>query len=50
MTPSLVGFVAEKTGNIQSGMALVAVYTGLLLVCILFSVWSVHGDRGSKEA
>ena len=50
LTPSLVGFVAEKTGNIQSGMALVAVYTGLLLVCILFSVWSVHGDRGSKEA
>lgn len=41
LTPTLVGLVAEKTGNIQSGMALVAVYTGLLLVCILLSVWSV---------
>ena len=49
LTPSLVGFVAERTGNIQSGMALVAVYTGLLLVCILFSVWSVRGDSGKRE-
>lgn len=44
LTPSLVGFVAEKTGKIQSGMAVVAVYTALLLGCILFSVWSVHRD------
>lgn len=46
LTPSLVGFVAEKTGKIQSGMAVVAVYTALLLGCILFSVWSVRRDSG----
>ena len=45
LTPSLVGFAAERTGDIQSGMAVVAVYTGLLLACILFSVWSVHREE-----
>lgn len=49
LTPSLVGFVAEKTGKIQSGMAVVAVYTALLLGCILFSVWSVRRDSGRGE-
>lgn len=38
ITPALVGFVAEGTGNIRSGMALVAVFVGLLLACILVSV------------
>lgn len=47
LTPSLVGFVAEKTGDIRSGMAVVAVYTGLLLACILFSVWS-EGRRAGQ--
>lgn len=49
LTPSLVGFVAEKTGRIQSGMAVVAVYTALLLACILFSVWSVKRDPGGRK-
>ena len=38
ITPALVGFVAEGTGDIRSGMALVAVFVGLLLACILVSV------------
>lgn len=38
LTPALVGFVAERTGSIQSGMSLVAIFVGLLLTCILVSV------------
>lgn len=45
LTPSLVGFVAERAGNIRSGMAVVAVYTGLLLGCILLSIWSVEKEK-----
>lgn len=45
LTPALVGFVAERTGDIRSGMAVVAVYTGLLLGCILLSVWIVERDK-----
>lgn len=41
VTPALVGLVAERTGRIQSGMALVAVCATLLLVSILVSVRSV---------
>lgn len=45
LTPLLVGFVAERAGDIRSGMAVVAVYTGLLLVSILLSVWIVERDK-----
>ncbi len=38
LTPALVGFVAEGTGSIQSGMSLVAIFVGLLLSCILVSI------------
>lgn len=40
VTPALVGFVAEQAG-IRAGMGLVAVFTGLLLLSILLSVYSV---------
>ncbi len=42
ITPALVGFVAERTGDIRAGMALVAVCTVLLLVSILVSVFSAR--------
>lgn len=49
--PAMVGVAAERTGNIRSGMALVAVGLALLLGSILVSVWSAgkkksEGERG----
>lgn len=40
VTPALVGLVAERAG-IRAGMGLVAVFTALLLLCIVLSVISV---------
>ena len=39
LTPALVGFVAEAAG-IRTGMGMVVVLTGMLLLSILLSVWS----------
>ena len=49
VAPALVGFTAERTGNIRSGMALVAVGTALLLGSILISVWSVRKKKTEGE-
>ena len=40
LTPALVGFVSELA-DIRAGMGLVAVFTGLLLISILLSVFSI---------
>lgn len=45
LAPALVGFVAERTGNIRSGMGLVTVCLCLLLGSILLSLWSVRGEE-----
>lgn len=42
IAPALVGLVAERTGDIRSGMTVVTVGVVLLLGSILVSVWSVH--------
>jgi len=47
ITPALVGFVAERTGDIRAGMALVAVCTVLLLASILISVFSARKTPGT---
>ena len=44
ITPSLVGVVAEKAG-IQMGMGVVVAVTVLLLLTILFSVFSKDASR-----
>lgn len=48
ITPALVGLVAEKTGDIRSGMALAAVGIVLLLASVLVSVGSVHREQRRK--
>lgn len=47
ITPALVGFIAERSGGIRAGMALVAVCTVLLLVSILVSV-SIAAKNNKK--
>ncbi len=47
ITPALVGFVAERAGDIRAGMAVVAVCTVLLLAAILVSVFSTR--KAAKE-
>lgn len=49
LTPALVGFVAEQTGNIRTGMALVMVFTALLLFSIILSVLSVRHLSPANE-
>ena len=49
LAPALVGFVAEKTGDIRSGMGLVAVCIFLLLGSILVSLWSVRREKEEEE-
>ena len=41
VTPALVGLVAEQAG-IQAGMGIVVALTAMLLLCILFSVYSAR--------
>ena len=48
ITPALVGLIAEKTGDIHAGMALVMVCTWLLLASIILSVFSSH--RSNRNA
>ena len=48
ITPALVGFVAEYAG-IRAGMGLVVILTGLLLISILLSVWSVHRRKQAGD-
>lgn len=45
IAPAMVGFAAERTGNIRAGMTLVAVAIALLLGSILVSVWSTGKER-----
>lgn len=45
IAPAMVGFAAERTGNIRAGMTLVAVVIALLLGSILVSVWSTGKER-----
>lgn len=45
LAPSLVGLVAERTGDIRSGMGLVILFACLLLAAILVSLWSVRGEE-----
>jgi len=45
LTPSLVGFVAQRTGDLRSGMALVAVSIALLLGSILVSVLTTGKEK-----
>lgn len=45
ISPAMVGFAAERTGNIRAGMTLVAVTIALLLGAILVSVWSTGKER-----
>lgn len=49
ITPALVGFVAERTGDIRAGMALVVVLTALLLLSIILSVLSVRLRAPANE-
>lgn len=49
IAPALVGFVAEKTGDIRSGMTVVAGAVVLLLGSILTSVWAVGRKNRKRE-
>lgn len=49
IAPALVGFAAERTGNIRSGMILVEVGIVLLLGAILVSVLSVGREKTERE-
>ena len=48
ITPMLVGFAAERAG-IRAGMGLVVVFTGLLLLSILLSVFSANHMKSPRE-
>ena len=49
VAPAMVGSVAERTGNIRSGMVLVAVGIALLLGAILVSVLSGRKEERERE-
>lgn len=51
VAPAMVGMISEWTGNIRSGMAVIAVATALLLLSIIFNVISVKRvqDREKDE-
>ena len=48
ITPMLVGFAAERAG-IRAGMGLVVLFTGLLLLSILLSVFSANRSKSRQE-
>ena len=50
VTPALVGFVAERTGEIRSGMLLVAGGIVLLLGAILVSVFGMGKEEMEEES
>ena len=48
ITPAMVGFVAEQAG-IEAGMSLIVVFTGLLLLSIILSTFSVRKSHSLRK-
>lgn len=48
ITPAMVGFVAEQAG-IEAGMSLIVAFTGLLLLSIILSTFSVRKSHSLRK-